>query len=118
MADDHGGRLAKRLDHADAVAGQVDDAVGLDLLGRFGRPIAPDVDGGRPVTGGGEGHELVPPRVPRLGEAVDEQDEGPLAHLGHVDAHAVGIDIVAAKAVDLHHGGHPPRSRGAPDLRP
>lgn len=54
---------------------------------------AAQIHGHGPEPGVGERHHLVPPRPPELGEAVQEQDQWTVAHLGDVEARAVGGDV-------------------------
>ena len=101
MTGDHGLLLAERGDQADDVADQVQLRVLVDGLGRSRLPVAALVGGDRVVAGLGQRRELVAPRVPGLGEAVAEHDEGTLAGLGDVHLDAVGLD---GAVLDVGHG--------------
>ena len=94
VADDDRLRVppGQRLYHAQVVADVLEHPVGLDLQGRGGSPVPPDVDRHGPEPGRGDDRQLVPPRVPRLGESVDEQDQrtGPFLHT--VDPGPASID--------------------------
>ena len=70
----------------------VELGVPVDGLGLVGLAVAAHVGRDGMVAGRGERGELMPPRVPRLGEAVAEQHERALALLGDVHADAVGVD--------------------------
>src|SRR5690606_25891516 len=76
VADDRGGLLAEGVDDGGVVGDMGEHAVGVGGGGCGGAPVAAYVDGDGPVSGGGQGGELVTPGVPGLGEAVDEEDEG------------------------------------------
>ena len=55
------------------------------------------------VTDPGDRHDLVPPRVPALGEAVTQQDERSFARLRDVELDAVGGRLPVAD-LDRHVG--------------
>jgi hypothetical protein len=88
VADDGGDGSVEGAYDAGVVGDVGEHAVRGDLGGFGGASVAADVDGDGAVAGGGEGRELVTPGVPGLGEAVDEQDDGPLPQFGEVDAAA------------------------------
>lgn len=63
--------------------------------GGVGAAVAAHVGRHGAVVGCGEGQHLVPPRVPQLREAVEEQDRGRaggLAGLGNVEVDA-GVEL-------------------------
>ena len=66
----------------------MEEAIGSDLVGAIGLPVAPLVRGDHMVARCGEGWQLMAPGVPQLGEAVTQQDQRPLTLLRdmHVDA--------------------------------
>src|SRR5205807_10672592 len=74
------------------VVGQVDDVVGVDGGRLVGAAVPTLVGGDGVVPGPGQRRQLVPPRVPELGEAVAEHDERALPLLGDVHVDAVGAD--------------------------
>ena len=92
VAHDHGGVLAEGFDDAEVVVDVVQHPVGLDLQGGRGAAVAAHVDGHRPEAGRGDGGQLVPPRVPRFGEAVHQQHQRAAALLDQVDTDAPGVD--------------------------
>ena len=72
----------------------------IDGLGLVRPAVAAHVGRDGVVTRGGEGGELMAPRIPGLGEAVAEQDERARALLGHVHADAVRVEGAVS---DLAH---------------
>lgn len=70
------------LHHSKVVADVLEHPVGLDLQGSGGSPVPSDIDRHGPEPGLRDHRQLVTPRVPRLGESVDEQDQrtGPFLH--------------------------------------
>ena len=74
VADEHGVVVAGRVEQGQQVAGEVVDAVGLDVTRRARAAVAALVGGQHVVAGGGQRLDLVAPRVGALGEAVAEHD--------------------------------------------
>jgi hypothetical protein len=88
----HGLLLAERVHQRDDVAGQVQDRVVADRLGRGALAVAALVRGHRVESGRRQRDELVPPGVPALGEAVQQHHQRPAAGLGDVHPEAAGVD--------------------------
>ena len=78
------------------VAGQEIEIVVGDPGRLVAEVVAPEVRGDDPEAGDGEGRDLVAPREPELGEAVEEEDQG--ARLGPL------FDVVDLEAVDREEG--------------
>ena len=79
-------RLESERGHeADVVGDEAHHAIVLDRQRLRRAAVAAHVDRHRPVAGLGERRELVAPRVPRLGEAVHEQDQRAVAGFHAVD---------------------------------
>lgn len=76
------------FDETDEVTDDVEHGVRGDGRRCVGVAEAAEVRGDGVVAVGGEGHDLVPPWVPELREAVDEENHGAFSFLGdvHVDA--------------------------------
>ncbi|MBB5792340.1 hypothetical protein HDA41_000304 [Streptomyces caelestis] len=85
MPDDHRGPLAQRLHHGDVVLHQLGHSVRVHRRGPGRTPVAADVDGHRAVARVGQGRQLMTPRVPGLGEPVQQQDQRPVTLLDEVD---------------------------------
>ncbi|CAI0423389.1 unnamed protein product, partial [Linum tenue] len=81
------------VEEADQVADDVEGGVFGRRRGRVGVAVPAEVRGDAAVAEGGEGEELVAPRVPELREAVEEEDGGrPGSDGGHVHVDSVGGD--------------------------
>jgi hypothetical protein len=91
VADDVRPRLAQSSDQAGDVTGEGPQVVAA--RGLVGVAVAAQVDRDGAVAAVGEPGELVTPRPPELGEAVEQDDEraAPVA-LGDVQTDAVGRD--------------------------
>ena len=92
MADDRRVLLPEGVHDAHVVGDVREHPVGLDRARLGGAAVPADVDRDRPVPRVGERRELMAPRVPGLGEAVDEQHERAAALLAEVDAPAGDVD--------------------------
>ena len=92
MAHDHGGVFAEGFNDAEVVVDVMEHAVGVDLEGGRGAAVAAHVDGRGPEARRGDDGKLVPPRVPRFGKAVHQQDQRAAALLDQVDTDAPGVD--------------------------
>src|SRR6476469_2499762 len=111
VADQVRAGLAERLDEPADVAGEGPGVVAAGWL--VGVAVAAQVDGDRAVAGVGQRAELVAPRPPEAGEAVQEQDQRTLTGLGDVQADAVRVDVTvhpgavepAGRRVGAHDGG-------------
>ena len=77
VADDDRRRApaGQRLHHPEVVADVLEHPVGPDIEGGGGPAVPADIDRHGPEPGLGDHRQLVTPRVPRLGESVDEQDQ-------------------------------------------
>ena len=81
---------------------QVELRVGLDLGGRIGASVAALIRRNRVIARGCERGKLMPPRVPRLREAVAENHQRPFAGLGDMHVDTVRLyDAVADVAQGL-----------------
>ena len=69
--------MVKGVDERDEVADDVEDGIRPDVVGGFGVAVAAEIGGDGAVDTGGEGEDLVAPRVPQLGEAVMRRTTGP-----------------------------------------
>ena len=74
VADEDGVVVAGGVEQPEQVAGEVVDAVRLDVARRAGRAVAALVGSEHVVPGVGERTDLVAPRVGALGEAVAQHD--------------------------------------------
>ena len=85
--------LPERVHQRDHVAGQVQDRVLVGGLRAAGAAVAALVgrDGVKACLG--QRGELMPPRVPALGEPVQQHDQRALARLGHVHAQPARVHI-------------------------
>ena len=92
VADDHGGLGAEGIEQARHVAHQVEDGVGVDGFGGLGLAVATHVGRHGVVARRSQRRELMPPRVPELGEAVTQEHQRAFAGLRHVHLDAVGLD--------------------------
>ncbi len=93
MADQDGALLAEGADQRGDVTDQVQQGVRVDRLGLLAAGVAALVDGDHAVAGLGERGELVPPGVPALREAVQQQDQWPLPLFGDVQPDSVHLDL-------------------------
>ena len=89
--------LTERVHQRDDVAGQVQDGVLADAGVRparcAGAAVAALIRSHRVIASGGERGELMPPGVPALREAVQQQDERTLPRLGDVHVQAAGLHV-------------------------
>jgi hypothetical protein len=92
MPDHHGLLRAERVHQRDDVSGQVQDRIVADRRGRGRLAVTALVRGYRVESGRCQCGELVPPGVPALGEAVQQQHQRPLAGLGDMHPQAAGIN--------------------------
>ncbi len=101
VAGDDALLLAEGIEQTGDVGGDVLAAVVGGVRGRVGVAIAAHVGSDGAIARIGEGRELVPPRIPELGEAVDHDDGKAFARLGDMHRDAVGLDLVV-----LDSSGH------------
>ena len=94
MARDHRSGSVERVEQADDVADEVQLRVLVDRLGRIGLAVAALVGRDDVEARIAECVELVPPRVPALGEAVAQHDERAVSgpRLRDVHSDPVGVD--------------------------
>ena len=92
VPDDNGGLLPERVDQTDDVGREVLDVVVAHRRRLVGLAEAAHVRRDGVKAGGRQGRELVPPRVPGLRPAVQEQDERTLSLLRDPHLDAVGLD--------------------------
>ncbi len=92
VPDDERPLLAQRADQPDHVPHQVQDAVVGHVLGVVAAAVPALVRRDHPEAGLGQRPELVPPGVPGLREAVQQQHERALALLRDVQLNAVHVD--------------------------
>jgi hypothetical protein len=94
VADDDCAFRAKRGDQTADVSAHVLDRVGLDC-GRFvAAAIAAHVRRSNSIAGICQRRDLVAPRIPALGKAVDQYNKWALSRHRHAEADAIGIDIL------------------------
>ena len=103
VPDDGRAAFAQRADQAAHVLGQRLDVVAA--AGLLGEVVAAQVRGDDAVAGLGQRPDLVPPGVPVLGEAVQQQHQRSLALLDVVQADAVGHGVAGLPAVATVHRG-------------
>jgi hypothetical protein len=72
VTDEHNRFQVEAVEKADDVADQVEHAVGGHVVGDARPTAAPHVGCENPVPRLGQRRELVPPRIPQLGHAVQE----------------------------------------------
>ena len=105
LPDHHGapvvpdeGRLlvAEVVEQAAQIGREVVRAVPIDLGGAAAPPVAPQVGRDGAVPGPSERVQLMPPRVPELGEAVAEDDRRPIGGPGgdHMELDPVRGDLL------------------------
>jgi hypothetical protein len=105
VPDDHGPLRADGVEHAQRVAHEVQDRVPLDGLRRVAAAVPPLVRGNGVEARRRERDELVPPRVPALGEPVEQQHGRPGAGLGEVQADPFDLDVPVGD-LRVGRGGH------------
>lgn len=93
MADQHGLLLAQSVEQTSDVTAEVEDVVCLYFRRGVGAAVAPHVGRHGPVAGRRQGPQLMPPRVPRLGEPMDHQHQRPLPLLGDPHTDTVDADV-------------------------
>lgn len=97
MADDDSAVRAQGRNQPGDVGGQVLDRVGLDGVRLVAAAIAAHVRCGYPVTGGHQHRNLVAPRIPALGEAVDQDDKRAFSRQRHPQPDTADIDDLQAR---------------------
>ena len=91
VADDHRLALAERLDQPAHVGDQLGERVRRHAGRLVAQVVAAEIGRDGAETGC-EGRDLVPPRVPALRKAVQQDDERPVAVDRAVELDAVGRD--------------------------
>jgi hypothetical protein len=81
------------MDECDDVADEVEDRILLDAIRAVGGAVAALVRCDYVVSSSSECGDLVPPGVPRLRPAVQEQDKGALALLDDVHVDSIQPDV-------------------------
>jgi hypothetical protein len=95
VADDSGLLRPELVDECDDVADEVEYRILVDRIGAVGGAVAALVRRDYAVSSSRERVNLVPPGVPGLRPAVQEQDEGPIALLGDVHGESIEPDVAA-----------------------
>ena len=114
MPGDNSPLRAERVQERDHIAGQVQHRVLGDVGRRAGLAVAALVRRYRVVASGGEGGQLVTPRVPALRESVQQEHERAVAGLGDVHGQSAGLQLpVRDRGNALRHG---PERNSAPEL--
>jgi hypothetical protein len=93
VADDSGLLGPELTDERNYVAYKVEDRILVDGIGAVGGSVAALVRRGHSVSNGRERAYLVPPGVPGLRPAVQEQDKGSTALLGDVLVDSIEADV-------------------------
>lgn len=86
MADDNGLFHAERCNQPFDIGAHMPDRVGLDGERLVAAAIAAHVWRSNPVPGVRQRRNLMTPRIPTLGKAVDQYDQGPLSSQLHTEA--------------------------------
>lgn len=109
MPDQHCGIGAQRIRQADQIADEMEDGVSIDRLRAVALSVAAHIGRHDPESRFRKGWNLMAPGIPRLREAVAEDDRRPGSLLGDIDADAVRFDDACNR---LRHIGlfcrHPP----------
>jgi hypothetical protein len=92
VADDERALLTAITDERRDVVDEALHAVRAHVLGFVGQVVAALVGHDDTKSRGDERADLLPPRVPELGEAMQEHDERPVPGLDVVELHA-GLDL-------------------------
>ena len=92
VAYDDGPFRAERCDQPVDICAHVLDRIRLDGVRLVAAAIATHIRYGNPIAGVHQRRNLMAPRVPTLGKAVDQDDEGTLAGQCHPEADAIGLD--------------------------
>ena len=85
------------MEEAHDVPGEVHERVVVDCRWRIGGAVAALVWGHSSVASVGQCAKLVTERIPELGEAVQQEDQWPLAGFGHVHVDSIGTDRAVNK---------------------
>ena len=93
MADESGLLGPEFTDERNYVADKVEDRILIDGIGAVGGAVAALVRRDHSVSSGRERVDLVPPGVPGLRPAVQEQDKGSAALLGDVHVDSIEADV-------------------------
>jgi hypothetical protein len=92
VADDDGPIRAQRRDQPGNVGGQVLDRVGIDGVRLVAAAITAHVRRGHPVARLRQCRNLMAPRIPALGKAVDQDDQRSVSRQRHAQPDAAGVD--------------------------
>ena len=92
MADDDGLALSQRGDEGHHVADKVENRIGIDVVRCRGTSESPHIGGDGVKARGGEGRQLMTPRMRQFGPAMAEQNQRTGAFLGHEHLDAVDRD--------------------------
>jgi hypothetical protein len=94
---------AERRDQAADVGAKVLERISLDAVGLVAAAIAAHIRRGYAIAGIGERRDLVTPRIPALGKAVDQNDQRASARHRHTKADAICLDHLQVRP----HGASP-----------
>jgi len=78
VADQDGRLLAERVDKADNIGRELVDVVVFDSCWLVALSVATQIRRNDMIASLGESRELMPPRAPELGEAVEAEHERPV----------------------------------------
>src|SRR5882757_11536422 len=92
------------MDECDDVADQVEYRILVNGIRAVGGAVAALVRRDYAVSSGRERVDLVPPGVPGLRPAVQEQDKGPIALLGDVHVDSIEPDVAVGYQDSLLDG--------------
>ena len=93
---------ADGVQHSDDVAKDVKVSVAGDVGGGVGVAVAPEVGSHGSVAERGEGVELVAPGVPKLGEAMEEENDWTFSFLREVNVDSVCPYSSVLYSISLH----------------
>jgi hypothetical protein len=96
VPNEHRPFFAECVHEAEDIGKLVAQAVALNILGCVRLADSTQVGRDGVVAGCGQCRELVAPRVPHLGKAMDHHHQRPVARLGDVHADPVGLDLPVA----------------------
>ena len=91
VADDHRRLLAERIDDSDHIRREVLDVVGIDLARLVALAVAAQIRGDRVIARLRERRQLVPPRIPGLGKAVEQEHQRSLSHFRNPQGNAIAL---------------------------
>jgi hypothetical protein len=91
MSHDHRGRLAQSLHQADQIADEIGVVIHVEGIRLAALAEAPQIGSHNPVTGGSQGTDLGPPRIPQVGKAMDQDDQWTLPFFDVMQSDTVDV---------------------------